>query len=601
MSDWCNLAFATGFPMKNIAAFGARAVMWLLSPLRAHRVIGSLAAIVAAMTTLDTVHAAECLENSRSVSFGDGLSRMRSFVCRGDDSTQQPTIRVEFDRLSEIAAGSLFKGTPYPEYIKAFGFPSRVPTNPPILLRSPVQAVADTMYERFGTKGLLSTCFSTAIETPKGGKDYYQKKEICGQRTIWYLTFPDTANSTRKTIFAPQTAKYINGHTDWPPGFNFYYGDCEGRDVVSCTTLWKKVSKSDEEDYRKTFSQTQEQREDAKDKNFGLLEYLMHNKWYDDFAIVSASDNECSGFDFNILLRQLIVDIALIENISDHSISLDGFIGAQSPSVELRLEDSDRGRSGGNLSVPRITLKPGEKAAVPLMLTFAPPEGFDADFANLEQSQRTYQKIRNSEEGHIFQSVEQDGKVIKKKRESFGASSRPAMPNYIFGPSLTLESIIVDGQKINLQNTAHNFVRLTAGDGYGSCPYLYVWDPEEATWIWYGKVIHGANAKEREMTQEVALTSFSLKFRIAEEEPEISYIRKVQLELELENGTRLFLDSVSGRSSGVVGNYTRIPAGNSFEVEFRLPASLTSKDVRRSTLLISGYYRRDPDLRLSGE
>jgi len=598
MEDRNKKALVTMFSSEDFAAFETRTEKWrYLEVTRA--VVGCLAAVVALFAMLHLAQAAECLENSRQVSFADGSARMRSFVCRSDDINQQPTIRVEFDRLSEIATGSLLKEIPYPEYVKTLGYPAGAPKHPPILMKDSVQAVAEELYDKFGTKQRLSTCYRTEIQTPKSGKDYDQHKGICGkQRIAWYLTFPDSENSTWRTIFSSPTAKHISDRMDWPVGFNFYYGECKGRNVVSCTTLWKGVSKRDEATYRKA-SLADKGFED--NKNFKLLEYLMSSKWYDDFAIVTLSDNECSGFDFGIALRQLIVDVALIENLTDHPITLDGFIGTLSRSTALRLDQHESGQSGENLSVPKITLKPGEKAALPLMLTFAPPDGFDAAFSDLEESQEVYRKIRNSEEGHVFRSAEDNGKVITKRRESFGAPSRPTMPDYVFGPSLTLESIVVDGKKIELKSTTHNFLRLTAGDGYGSCPYLYAWDPKGRTWIWYGKVIHGASARQKEMTQEVVLTSFSLKFRLVEEEPEVSYIRKVQLKLALQDGAEVILDPTDGGDAERGNNYTKIPAGAGFSVEFRLPPTVASKDVKRSKLLISGYYLHDPTLQLSKE
>ena len=63
---------------------------------------------------------ADCLASFREIKFADGSARVKNYVCKSEGSAK-PDIRVEFDRLSEAAAGNLIQGEPYPELDKAFG------------------------------------------------------------------------------------------------------------------------------------------------------------------------------------------------------------------------------------------------------------------------------------------------------------------------------------------------------------------------------------------------------------------------------------------------------------------------------------------------
>ena len=55
-------------------------------------------------------------------------------------------------------------------------------------------------------------------------------------------------------------------------------------------------------------------------------------------------------------------------------------------------------------------------------------------------------------------------------------------------------------------------------------------------WVRHGKVIDKANSKDKEMTETKTFSGFRSKFRLAEEELEVSYIDHVKLEVELKDG-----------------------------------------------------------------
>src|SRR5262249_32275029 len=134
------------------------------------------------------------------------------------------------------------------------------------------------------------------------------------------------------------------------------------------------------------------------------------------------------------------------------------------------------------------------------------------------------------------------------------------------------------------------------GEGYGSCPYLYVWNDAEHAWVRHGKLIDKANRKDKEMTETKTFSGFRPKFRLAEDELEVSYIDHVKLEVELKNGTGMALRPNLEAIAEKDARYATIKAGDRIEFSSALPPTIKPEDVKQSTLPVTGYYRRYSDL-----
>jgi hypothetical protein len=96
-------------------------------------------------------------------------------------------------------------------------------------------------------------------------------------------------------------------------------------------------------------------------------------------------------------------------------------------------------------------------------------------------------------------------------------------------------------------------------------------------------------ARERLVSDRVKLSSLRTRFRIAEEEAEVAFIDRVQLNLGLRNGRILQLRPT--RSDNLV-----IRAYTNSEINFDLPEGITSSDILTSELEVVGYYRRRSEL-----
>jgi hypothetical protein len=149
---------------------------------------------------------------------------------------------------------------------------------------------------------------------------------------------------------------------------------------------------------------------------------------------------------------------------------------------------------------------------------------------------------------------------------------------------------MVNGERVLFAERSRNFLQATVINEEGSCPFLYAWHPDTQSWIWYGKVIHRAKSKANEMTHEIPLTSFGNRFRLSEEELELSHIDYVALAIELQDGTSHVLKPNNPSLSKVDEKYVRIKAGSFVEFEFNPPLGVNAATVKRSTLTIRGYY-----------
>ena len=593
-----------------------------LSSLKAAATLLGIAILVAA--TISPARA-QCVASFREIKFADGSARVKNYVCKSEGAAK-PDIRVEFDRLSEAAAGNLIQGEPYPELDKAFG-KVRVVNNT-------VAAEAKKLFDRFGVKSLEETCYAFQIASAAGGKGYESNADNnCGKRAMWYITFPDREDLTTLNFPLPADVAYYQANSDWPHGYSFFYkgGEyCEGEtSLIYCTLLWRPANAADIANYEANqaaydkvlgldnytpeqaaedvasgesadFSDKADANNDiwanAPKRYFSLVTYLTRDGFPADFLFVTGQASECGGgIDFSIHIRQMVLDVAFIQNTSGKSISLDGLLGSETTATNLRVAAAAGAISP--LALASGEIKPGETVAVPLAISLVMADSLKKEFGNPAEAAKTYKRVQS---GPAVVELKDDTAdppvVVKKARESFGPPTAPKPTTYFYGPEIALKGLVVGGKQIVFDQASRNFLQLTAGEGYGSCPYLFSWDDGDKAWVRHGKVIDAANNKDKEMTETMSFDGFRSKFRLAEEELEVSYIDHVKLEIELKGGSGMTLAPDFAGMRAKDGDYATIKAGDRIEFSFALPPSVKPDDVKRSTLAITGYYRRYSDL-----
>ena len=121
------------------------------------------------------------------------------------------------------------------------------------------------------------------------------------------------------------------------------------------------------------------------------------------------------------------------------------------------------------------------------------------------------------------------------------------------------------------------------------CPYLYAWNDGQSRWESYGKMIHGAENRDHKRTEVVVLSSFATKFRLAEEEPETSFIDAIHLKVSLRDGSEITLEPQMAQDDTPHGQI-RIAPFTEIKFGFTLPPTIKEADVEKASLSITGYY-----------
>jgi hypothetical protein len=546
--------------------------------------------LMTVILTASSEHAlgADCQRDDRKVDFTDGSSQIRSYACKVDNS-ETPQLRIEFHRLSELSAGNLLMGVQSP---------ARLLLGQPKVLRTDVGVEAKKLFDQFSTKQTVSGCLSFSVEAPKGGKDY-QGAPDCKERSMVF--FNSSENDDTSAMPLPDDNRLIKTTAAWPSNYHFYYmSQCDN--PITCTVIWRPTTPYDFDSYKNNWHrQNRLEKIDDTDpsliaaqstleKYFGLARYLMRDAWRDDFLVITGIYDACGGYLFHVYPRKLILDVATVENISSSNIRLNGIMTTESagglrPAKSVTVSDK-----GPKTLEYNVELAPREKALVPLRMTWPASSDLSDLFGDRDKAGTKYASIQNSPKGTMFNVKEGGRIVLRKVREGFGAPSRPEMDDLIYGPILELTGVIANGKTVSLNERTRNFLNVTVSSEGGSCPFLYAWQPDTEDWTLYGKVIHRAKLKAKEMTQQISLTRFANRFRLSEQELELSHIDYAALTIDLGSGIQHILKPTNVALSEIDENYVEIPAGASIEFEFELPSDLKDVMVKRSTLTIRGYY-----------
>jgi hypothetical protein len=549
---------------------------------------------------------AACVASTRLIKFADSSVRMKGYSCSTND-TGQAIVEVEFDRFSEAAAGSIIEESPY-EDLNVLYQNSRV-------LHNDVYREARGLFDTYGVKLYDQDCYMVHVTSAEGGSygGYTGKNVSCREsRTLWYLTFPDLNDLTTKEYPESWGAKLI--HNSWPSVWKYYYSDCaHSSDLLSCVMLWRYLSQTDLNNYIKDVranevklgapmvrmgktSTTQEnafKKED--DRYFSLIDRITNGKMPADFLIlVDYSPAKCGcggGAPDGIHIRNLRMHTALIKNVSNTQIIIDSLNLGKDSSSELRpYYDAQKPVSFDSIPIDPVTLSPGDTLIIPLRLNFVPSDSVGEAFGNLPAAVRTHDLIASAPGEFITSTC--GNSTIQVRKSEFGAPTRPAPRIYSYGPAVTLKGVSIGGEKVDFDRPLSNFFQVVAGSGYGSCPYVYAMDAGERQWARHGKIIDNASSPIKEMTQRLQLPGNVTRFKIAEEELELTFVHKVRLELALGDGRMISIRPRNRLRPESADHYDKIKYGTEREYDFDLPLGINPVDVVKSTLAVTGYYLR---------
>jgi hypothetical protein len=438
----------------------------------------------------------------------------------------------------------------------------------------------------------------------------------------------------------------VMSKSDWPAGFNMTYsrnGDelaeevrlqrdapqgamvrgfvrrDASRDIPFEVTLWKGMSKADLDAYAGRIRelnayiarQARKTRPEGVSKaKPGYLEFLRHvtrDAMPTDFLIMTGTIDEGCGdssalccWKFTFYQRAIAVTMAVIRNVSSKSLKLDGLLGTQRATPVLRAATARIAQPSSLLEATTIELKPNESVVVPLGLALIDANtamGGRGDFGSSDMAMATkiYQRIRATPQGTIFER-RFEKRNVTKSRESFEAPTQPKKPDYAYGPEVELTGVSVDGTRIDFKTQSPNFLALTIGEGYGSCPFVYSWSSTEKLWTNHGKVLDKAQGKDKQQIDAAWVAGLRLRWRIAEHEPEVAHIGEARLILDLKDGRSVVLKPSFGPLAGRVEargrNALVLLWGEHADLSFRLPVGVRTASVITSRLELNGYYER---------
>ena len=399
-----------------------RSTPHLSSPKAAATLLGFALAFLFICATISPA-SAQCVASFREIKFPDGSARVKNYVCKSEGSAK-PDIRVEFDRLSEAAAGNLIEGEPYPELDKAFGKVR--------LVNNAVAVETKKLFDDFGVKSSRRPATRFKSRPPPAARAMRATPTtIAGKRAMWYITFPDREDLTTLNFPLPADIEYYQANSDWPHGYSFFYkgGEyCDGEtSLIYCTLIWRPANAADIANYEanqaaydkalelgestpEQAAQDVESGEsadlsgepdatstelwgNAPKRYFSLVDYLTARRLARPiFSSSPARLPECGGgIDFSIHIRQMVLDVAFIQNISSKPVSIDGLLGSEAPGLQVAPGRADASCAASRIALAPGEIKPGETIAVPLAISFIMADSLERAVPECGRSRRDLQ------------------------------------------------------------------------------------------------------------------------------------------------------------------------------------------------------------------
>lgn len=334
--------------------------------------------------------------------------------------------------------------------------------------------------------------------------------------------------------------------------------------------------------------------------DFAELELALAVRTSDDDGCELPSDAAGTVSTYSTLHGPFLsLRIALIENTSPQSVRLGKFIVKENRSEQLRRRQEDQETLVAQTPrrenlFPLITLKPGEKIAIPIEMLIK--RGDEELTARREASPIPGEAIdelkRNG--GMVFPLIEETSKTeIKIKAEVIeNIINRPkidftAAKEYVYGPSFEIEAVEIENRDyLFRKGDPRNLVITAEGEG-GSCPYIYTYSASRKSWLTQGVILHNVNKKEKETTDEKPLLEFDGRILIKEKDPEDSFIDSMFIRAISPDGSETILYPQNKKLRHSDEDYLKLKQGEQLIVNFNLPKNFIS---RKYVLVAKGYY-----------
>jgi hypothetical protein len=563
------------------------------------------------------------VDEQHKISVAKGVAvPLKSYRCNSGGENEEFQFRVEYYRLTEVAASLLVNGGSSNMLQKTLNGAKLIPND--------VSRTYADLLSRFGASddvpknnGEVGTSFEVvptedaAATEPPGNDDTTSIADTLTQTKLRTLVgLQDSVGDTYPAVneIAALRSKSI------PDNLKYYYtfsvSDCVkgdftckkfGDDTIAFT-VWRSMTADDVRNYAsnvKTYNnqllQLRKNKKDAKDDflqpdgldtgYYKLASYLSNGQWPADFipiiGIYQAEDcgtvsppdlPGLAGWSFQTRIRNVRIDATLIRNLSKRPLTIASLLGQSDPNKTLRvIKPTFAGPENPSaLDSTSATITPGQSAIFLTRILFLLA---DEDVSNFRKFQEAKDAIRTTYGPNGFTG-------------NTAGYEAPEATSYAYGPAIVISGAMVGSQRIDF--TAHpvaNYIRLTSGSEAGSCPYLLSWDETDHEWLEHGKILHKAHGQDKAYSETLSFPGLRTRFRVVEREPEIARLELPKLTVELADGS---VRSLPLRPSQAFNPAMTLYWGDAADIVFSVDG-LSSADVVESRLEMSGYYDRYSD------
>jgi hypothetical protein len=373
----------------------------------------------------------------------------------------------------------------------------------------------------------------------------------------------------------------------WPSGYSMFYcpwsdaSTWDERQIIESMCLWRFARREDLQNYTAKIralvdqvtprhltavtydvekyaafvSRTGSGDDDAKPETYFSRRWLSHkaveamlfagrNFWPQDFLAIYGQQQICGdGWTLTIMPREPFLQIAVLENTSKQEpLPLSTIRVQETHDDGLRPPDRVVRWAPSSQPFPPGILLPGERLVIPLRIDFR---------RNREEIQSIDDRYDPalSERMHAFvcsrsrpvPHEDSEGKIVFSKIPS--AFTRPVEPKsqtaYTYGHELSLVSAVSGNAEIALRAYDPRQIFMVAGFETGSCPFLYVRYSDDPDTLKIGRVFRLANSPARSAVYERKFDPSLEELILAEEEAEVTHIRRLTLVARAADGTIL--------------------------------------------------------------
>jgi hypothetical protein len=306
---------------------------------------------------------------------------------------------------------------------------------------------------------------------------------------------------------------------------------------------------------------------------------------------VSSDSCEIDSIEEVLRLRQPLLQVLVIQNVSGDAVKVGDFAFLKNADVMLRTLDQDeRGLQTVASKKAKLLpdlLGPGDSIIVPTRLmmsyrfAYSDDEGVVSPLANKEMFMKLV-KEHERVEFHSKLSIP-TSQLLKNYSDSH---QNLLTVDYVSGPSLELQRIEVRNRMEEIRKFDPDNIYLIDGTEGGSCPYIHTLSPESGKWESEGRILVNRSSKSREGVDAKKLKRTGGRIKIVEIDPETSYIDSVHLSVIDAKGVKRTVFPDSDLLLNRDGNYLKLGQGEEFEVHF----PLLEKGAREVHLKVTGYY-----------